>query len=479
MKKLTAALMIFLTLTCILPSAANASELSVNVVIDSQTLDFPDAKPFVDANGRTQTPASFIGKALGATVVWDGKEQKAVFTKGSSQLVIYIGKSTYSLDGRQMRMDTAAMLKDNRTFVPAKYVAEAFGAQVRWDGGTRTVYIASGAASSQPEEVKDVPDGTVVNSRLEFKDVLKFASMTLQPRVVLQCNNYSDSEYNPNNLGLDGIYRISTSMLISGTSAKMTVNLEYTQGFRLQQALNNQTAESRLSDEDKVVTEKIHQIIAQVITDGMTDNEKELALHDYLVLNSKYDTLNYQQNTLADEAYTPYGLLVNGTGVCQAYAETFNLLLTAVGIDSEVVTGTADGEDHAWNIVKLEDQFYMVDVTWDDPVPDEEGKVSYNYFNLTGSQLAIDHKWDQSRWPTASGTKYNYYAYNNLIVNSYSEFKQLVIDKIQAGQKEIRVYINNYDSNEYKLDFIFDYYQGSVSHTVPESANTAFTIFLK
>jgi hypothetical protein len=80
------------------------------------------------SNGRTQTPARFIGEELGATVTWDGTSQKATFVKDNKRLILYIGKKEYELDGKTLQMDTAALFHEGRTFVPARYVAEAFGA---------------------------------------------------------------------------------------------------------------------------------------------------------------------------------------------------------------------------------------------------------------------------------------------------------------------------------------------------------------
>jgi len=124
-----------------LTSAAGAAiELPLRVDVNGERLNFPDEQPFIDSNGRTQVPARFIAEKLGANVTWNGKEQKAVFEKRSKKLVLYAGKVEYELNGEK-KMDTAALLISGRTFVPARYVAEAFDAVVSWDADLRTVYI--------------------------------------------------------------------------------------------------------------------------------------------------------------------------------------------------------------------------------------------------------------------------------------------------------------------------------------------------
>ena len=142
---------------------------------------FPDAQPFIDENGRTQTPSRFIGEELGATVTWDGNAQKATFKKGSTELVLYIGKKDYEINGQKKQMDTAALLKDGRTFVPARYVAEAFGASVRWDGVIRTVYIdTTGKATPAPtpaaQGTVEYYDGIAFNN---VADVDQYGRMTI------------------------------------------------------------------------------------------------------------------------------------------------------------------------------------------------------------------------------------------------------------------------------------------------------------
>jgi len=147
MKKLVGLMMVVILTVTIFSTLANiptnAVEIPIRVVVDNEEVSFPDAQPFIDGNYRTQTPARFIGEALGATVTWDKTLQQAKFVKGSQELLINIGSKTYQLNGRDLEMDTVAIIENDRTFVPARYVAEAFGAEVSWDGAVKTVYVES------------------------------------------------------------------------------------------------------------------------------------------------------------------------------------------------------------------------------------------------------------------------------------------------------------------------------------------------
>jgi len=104
-------------------------------------------------------------------------------------------------------------------------------------------------------------------------------------------------------------------------------------------------------------------------------------------------------------SYQPYGPLIQGKGVCLGYAETFRLLMDMAGIECITVTGAAfmSRENHAWNMVKLDGEWYCVDVTWDDT----EGG-NYDYFNKTDQDYAGTHMRQELSvyLPPCGGQKY-------------------------------------------------------------------------
>lgn len=153
-----------------------------------------------------------------------------------------------------------------------------------------------------------------------------------------------------------------------------------------------------ISDLDKYfkLYYKAKEIIESSIKPNMSDLEKEKAIHDYVILNTRFDYGNYSKNAAPPDDYNAYGILINATGVCEGYAETTKLLLNMAGINCIVVSGQANNgtwESHAWNIVQIDGKYYQLDTTWDDSVPDRAGYVSYNYFNISDDELSKDHKW--------------------------------------------------------------------------------------
>lgn len=129
-----------------------------------------------------------------------------------------------------------------------------------------------------------------------------------------------------------------------------------------------------------------NQIIAQI--DGKTDYEKIKLIHNYLI-----DSIEYEETLTQDHIYDIYGALINKMCVCEGYAKAFQYLMNEIGVENTIVIGTGtnsknETENHAWNYVKLNEKWYAVDVTWDDPVITGGGKLTnkarYEYF-LKGS----------------------------------------------------------------------------------------------
>ncbi|MDO4271945.1 MAG: stalk domain-containing protein [Candidatus Saccharibacteria bacterium] len=127
---------------------------AVNLIIDNVPLN-PDVPPTV-VDGRTLVPVRAIFEALGAEVEWDGATNTARAVKGAKTVTVQIGSTTAYVDGTAKTLDVPAQTIDDRTMVPARFVSEAFGADVKWDGTTETVTITTdGIPESQGYYFKD------------------------------------------------------------------------------------------------------------------------------------------------------------------------------------------------------------------------------------------------------------------------------------------------------------------------------------
>lgn len=137
---------------------------------------------------------------------------------------------------------------------------------------------------------------------------------------------------------------------------------------------------------------KARAIVAEIAPESMSQTDKEYAIHDWIIKNTRYDQ--------SYSIYDPYNTLIKHTGVCQGYSLLAQKMFTIAGIKSMIVEGTAGGQDHAWNLVYLNGKWRHVDVTWDDPVSSRD-ILRYDYYNLTDEEISADHYWDASKYPKA------------------------------------------------------------------------------
>lgn len=144
--------------------------------------------------------------------------------------------------------------------------------------------------------------------------------------------------------------------------------------------------------ESQVIAVK-NQILNQIA--GKNDIEKMRYIHDYLV-----DTIEYDQTFGEKNIYNIYGALVSKTCVCEGYAKASQYLLNEAGLENIIITGTAtnsDGktENHAWNYVNIDEKWYAIDTTWDDPIIVGGGKLTntirYRYFLKGSSTMNKNH----------------------------------------------------------------------------------------
>ncbi|MBP3719152.1 MAG: hypothetical protein J6I58_06485 [Eubacterium sp.] len=196
------------------------------------------------------------------------------------------------------------------------------------------------------------------------------------------------------------------------------------------------------------------------IKPGMSDYEKELCIHDYIVENTVYGfSLSHD-----DSEFNAYGALVNGRAVCSGYAAAMNLLLRCAGVESKIVIGDATDiyskdsktEKHAWNQVKVDGIWYNMDATWDDPVGAGEDRITHQYFNVKDDILDDTHTWKTENAEKCDSMKANYYLYNNSYISDASSLELYITNAYNInGKGNIECALNNLDINDDNLQFIF------------------------
>ena len=160
----------------------------VSVTVDGKRVVFPDAKPFIDENGRTLIPVRFVTEDLGATVEWNAQDREVYITKESTRIMIRIDERNIVVNGKIKTMDTKAIIKEDRTYVPIRYVAEELGATVGWDAATRTVIITTvgGSPNPTPSKVSSVtPTKDPVTGWIRVEENLTYVEFYMSIEVAL------------------------------------------------------------------------------------------------------------------------------------------------------------------------------------------------------------------------------------------------------------------------------------------------------
>ncbi|MDF2935581.1 MAG: copper amine oxidase family proteinLeucine Rich Repeat (LRR)-containing [Paenibacillaceae bacterium] len=152
--------------------------------------------------------------------------------------------------------------------------------------------------------------------------------------------------------------------------------------------------------------QKAKEIISAIIRPGMSNLEKEEAVHDYILQNVQYD---YDYTGTSNGS--AYGALIEGLALCGGYADAMLTLGRMAGLDIIIIDGHSGEDLHAWNLIRLDGKYYHVDATWDDggyvlgqtSLSDQEMKKHYQsrvYFNNNHAErMAQDIYWDVSRYP--------------------------------------------------------------------------------
>lgn len=169
--------------------------------------------------------------------------------------------------------------------------------------------------------------------------------------------------------------------------------------------------------EEKWILDEIEAILKNRIDPDMSTLQKVFTVHDYIAR-----TYSYERHT-EGSPFAVYTFMNEKHGVCMAYALLFEKMMEALEIPCYYVIGKAAGEGtegHAWNMVQIEDQWYHVDVTWDDigSIPGRE--VRYRYFLVADEKMRIDHEWNENHYPMCTSKKFEAFhrLYDGCLVNT-------------------------------------------------------------
>ncbi|MEK4530560.1 transglutaminase domain-containing protein [Solibacillus sp. FSL K6-1554] len=237
----------------------------------------------------------------------------------------------------------------------------------------------------------------------------------------------------------DYLLGIGSAVGYNASYTSNEANLKFTTSYFITQA------------QQKFVDAEVARINAQILRPNMTDLEKVIAINEYIVKNTTY---SYSSSTTPHAAYA---LFKEGKGVCQAYAMAAYHMFKAAGLETHYVTGYA-GEDHAWNLVKVNGQWYHIDPTWNDPtfstpIPGLENFISYQYFLLSDDTLLAERTMDsRPNLPRATAKNFEVFRSIESIPFKFNGIQYMLLPEYKNNQFFFVDYTNNYVINSLNLE---------------------------
>jgi hypothetical protein len=230
-------------------------------------------------------------------------------------------------------------------------------------GTQNSVFAASTPVVSNLNDLTKVLDNTIINrnSSVTVDYKTKIANFSSVGKAINDAPKALDDYSFYNYAGY------SYNLWYNGSDELITINYKFWES----------------KDQKDYVDSQVKKILSTIITPNMTDEQKEKAIHDYIVTHVKYD--------YSFKNVSAYDALMYGKAVCQGYALLAYKMFTMAGLNARIVDGIANNGPHAWNMVKVDGNWYHIDITWDSCLS-HNGAIAYNYFNLTDTQISKDHK---------------------------------------------------------------------------------------
>lgn len=159
-------LILLMTLNCF---SISINEKVLIVKVDGSVINFLDAKPFINDDSRTLVPIRFIAESLGAEINWNENTQTVTITK-DKVIVLKIGETVAKIDGIEKSIDTKAVLKENRCFLPLRFISESFSTKLYWNTNTYTVDIITATSPNMNKSCSGLLLGLSKKTDKEFSE---------------------------------------------------------------------------------------------------------------------------------------------------------------------------------------------------------------------------------------------------------------------------------------------------------------------
>lgn len=315
------------------------------------------------------------------------------------------------------------------------------GALIENQSDNTQKHIENGNAAS----VQNAPDGVYINADSAEEEWL--ALNLVQGNSEISVEGFTSLQ-DPYTL-IDVFYKVyyQNPYIMGITSFSYDYN---TMMFRVNFVYDKET----MTQKQEAIAQTAARVINETVTQDMNDEQKILALYNYLVNNAVYNHEALEdakkngyvktENSEFEDSFNTYGVLVDKKGVCMSYAYAFRLLCDLSGVECAVVTGYLDGTlPHAWNTVKINGEYYEIDCT-NNTV--NTGIPYFLYQADSGLAESSGYKKDELFWTDAQLPDFDgddgsleYYRSNNLCPANMEELKNIITSNVTADTKVFAV----------------------------------------
>lgn len=257
------------------------------------------------------------------------------------------------------------------------------------------------------EDLDMLSEVPILDSPEAFKEIIKKAFERHQENLLVKIKSYQQENYPIGSI----IEAFVNEYPILGTGYKGVESTIYGEGNDVILRMKLRFHFDKGAREKMIVAsyEKVEAVVRDLIKPDMRAYEKLLKLHNYVVEQARYDIQNYRLNQIPPKSRTVYGIMIDGLGVCEGYANALKALLDEAGVENHIIVGTAGGDAHAWNLVLVEGDYYHVDSTWDDPITSSGKQIlRHDYYALNDLEMSKTHHWKVDDYPKATSTRYAY-----------------------------------------------------------------------
>ena len=254
--------------------------------------------------------------------------------------------------------------------------------------------LFSNIASAQiPSSLPISNKETVNDSLLDFSGSIAKGNSWLMIQIIK--NNYSPQHLIP---VLNGLYKTRISLQDGPgiyTIQLYVANAKYSSNYTFHKLITVENTDSRdmnfLLPTYKVQSgdDRIKMLALSITKNAQNDEEAFIAIYKYVTKTIKYDYTVLEDNSYATIDFNAIKTLLDSKAVCEGYANLVAALSRAYGIRTKVIFGSATNSlgtfSHAWNEVFINDQWKLVDATWDSI------RQSHSYLFMDVEEFAIEH----------------------------------------------------------------------------------------